>query len=44
MRIHGVTPRFIRVVREAGFRDTSPDALVRMKIHGIGPEYVRRNR
>jgi hypothetical protein len=36
-----VTPAFIRGQRAAGFDALSPATLVRMKIHGIGPGYVR---
>jgi hypothetical protein len=41
MGIHGVTPEFIREIRAAGFDNVSPETLVRMKIHGIGADYVR---
>ncbi|HEU4411968.1 MAG TPA: M56 family metallopeptidase [Polyangiaceae bacterium] len=38
-RIHGVTPAFVRSVREAGY---SPDAdqLVAMRVHGVTPEDI----
>jgi hypothetical protein len=34
MRIHGVTPQFIRDVKAAGFKDMTPDDLVDFSIHG----------
>ena len=34
MRIHGVTPQFIRDVNAAGFKNMSADDLVDFSIHG----------
>jgi hypothetical protein len=34
MKIHNVTPRFIRELRERGFEDLTPDRLIELKIHG----------
>ena len=41
MRIHGVTPEFIRRVEKAGYRKVPVDKLVHMRIFGIDPEMVR---
>jgi beta-lactamase regulating signal transducer with metallopeptidase domain len=40
LKIHGVTPDYIRELRSAGIEATSPE-LVSLKIHGVTPEYVR---
>jgi hypothetical protein len=34
MRIHGVTPEFIREVREDGYTDMTPQDLIDFSIHG----------
>ena len=34
MRIHGVTPAFVKDVQAAGFKDMSPSDLVDFSIHG----------
>jgi beta-lactamase regulating signal transducer with metallopeptidase domain len=40
LKIHGVTPDYIRELRAAGVEANAPD-LVALKIHEITPEYVR---
>ena len=40
LKIHGVTPDYIRELRAAGVEATAPD-LVALKIHEVTPEYVR---
>jgi hypothetical protein len=35
MRIHGVTPDYIRKLRSQGMTNLSIDQLVSMRIHGI---------
>jgi bla regulator protein blaR1 len=40
LKIHGVTPDYIRELRAAGLEASSPE-LVSLKIHEITPEYVR---
>jgi beta-lactamase regulating signal transducer with metallopeptidase domain len=40
LKIHGVTPDYIRGLRAAGIEASSPE-LVSLKIHEITPEYVR---
>src|SRR5206468_7315716 len=41
MRIHGVTPEFIRRVEKAGYRHVPVDKLVQMRIFNVDPEMVR---
>ena len=41
MKIHGVTPEFVRQTRELGFKDLSIDDLVKMRIHRVTPEYIK---
>ena len=40
MKIHGVTPDYIRELRAAGVEASAPD-LVALKIHEVTPEYIR---
>ena len=40
LKIHGITPDYIRGLRAAGIEASSPE-LVSLKIHEITPEYVR---
>ena len=35
MRIHGVSPEFIRDVHSAGFEDISLSKMVEFRIHGV---------
>jgi hypothetical protein len=42
MRIHGVTPDFVRDLQGLGFKDVSPDDLVNMRIHGVSVDDARR--
>ncbi len=43
MKVQGITPQYVREMREAGF-NTSPGELIAMKVQGITPEYVKRVR
>jgi beta-lactamase regulating signal transducer with metallopeptidase domain len=40
LKIHGVTPDYIREMRAAGIEANSPE-LVALKIHEVTPEYIR---
>jgi hypothetical protein len=40
MKIHGVTPDYIRELRAAGIEASSPE-LVSLKIHEVTPDYIR---
>jgi hypothetical protein len=41
LRIHGVTPEFIRDIEQTGYRGLSAQNYIDLKIHGVSPELVR---
>jgi hypothetical protein len=41
MRIHGVTPEFVRELKELGYGGLERRQLVRMRIHGVDPAFIR---
>jgi hypothetical protein len=41
MRIHGVTPQFIRELKELGYGGVSKDRLVAFRIHGVSADFIR---
>jgi arginase family enzyme len=41
MRIHRVTPAFIREIHEVGFKAVTMDQLVRMRIHRVDAQFIR---
>ena len=44
MRIHGVSPEFVREMGESGLGDLSFDDLIEMGTHGVDPDYIREMR
>jgi hypothetical protein len=40
MKVHDITPEYVKGVRDMGF-DVDPDELIAMKVHDITPEYVK---
>jgi bla regulator protein blaR1 len=43
MKVQGITPAYVREIRELGFQP-SADELIGMKVQGITPEYIREMR
>lgn len=41
MRIHGVTPQFIRELKEVGYGSDPKDRLVQFRIHGVDADFIR---
>jgi hypothetical protein len=41
MAIHGVTPAFVRGMRDAGYEGLPVDKLIALKIHGVTPDTAR---
>ena len=44
LRIHNVTPRFVREIRELGFDRLDVEELVEMSIHHVTPRFIREMR
>jgi hypothetical protein len=44
MRIHNVSPQFIRELKELGYGDVREEQLVRFRIHGVTPDFIREVR
>ncbi|HXY24485.1 MAG TPA: M56 family metallopeptidase [Candidatus Acidoferrum sp.] len=43
MKVQGITPAYVREIREQGFQPNA-DELIGMKVQGITPEYIREMR
>ncbi len=43
MRLHGVTPEFVRAMRNAGY-EPDADELVGMAVHGVTPAFIEQMR
>ena len=41
MRIHGVSPDYVRDLKALGYDHVPIDKLVEMRIHGVTPDYIR---
>jgi hypothetical protein len=44
LRVHNVSPRFVRELRELGFKDLELDELVGLTYRHITPRFVREMR
>jgi hypothetical protein len=42
MRIHGVSPDFVRELQGLGYRGVPVEDLVAMRIHGVTIDFVRQ--
>ena len=42
MRLHRVTPGFIREIHDAGYKTVTLEQLVRMRIHRVDGEFIRQ--
>jgi hypothetical protein len=44
LSIHGISPDFVRRVREAGLGDLDVNQIVELGIHGVDPDYIAKMR
>jgi hypothetical protein len=44
MRIHSVDGKFVKDMKDQGFSNLSIDDLLKLRIHGVDSEYIRRMR
>jgi hypothetical protein len=42
LKDHGVSPAFVRELKEIGYSNVPLDQLVRLKDHGVNASYIRR--
>jgi hypothetical protein len=41
MKIHGVTPQFIKELKELGYGNLREERLVQFRIHGVNADFIR---
>jgi hypothetical protein len=41
MRIHGVSPEYVRSIQALGYKRVPVEELVSMRIHGVSVEFAR---
>jgi len=42
MRIHRVTPEYIRQLKKAGYSNIPVEKLISMRIHGVEPDFIKK--
>ncbi len=42
LRTHGVSANFVGELRQLGYSGLSAEEIVRLRIHGVTPDFIRR--